>query len=180
MLYITTELDYNFFMDLMDRIIALLDLELLRITDERRSQDLPGLHTLEIKVLGQLSLFMDPTAKTLDPMATRDLDALIVGDSIALTALRSILKLNNMIYDQFSKEIWLPENSKFIPYYHTENLLVSYLDPISTLTSKAIKAKEKNRFLIRKALSVFGTRLAQEIVRYGGDLDYLKTGDLEL
>ena len=88
--------------------------------------------------------------------------------------------MNNLAYDELSKEIWLPERSTFLPYYRTESLLVSYLDPISALTSKAIKAKEKNRFLVREALRVFGGPLAQEIIRYGGDINYFENGALEL
>ena len=123
---------------------------------------------------------MDPVAKDLNPTATRDLDALIIGDSIAASVLRAILSSNGLVYDELSKEIWLPENAQFLPYYRSENLVVSYLDPISVLISKAIQAKEKNRFLIRRALKFFGESLAQEISRYGGDTSYFTSGDLEL
>jgi hypothetical protein len=99
---------------------------------------------------------------------------------VAADKLRSILKSKGLVYDELSKEIWLPDNAIFIPYYSSENLTVSYLDPISALTSKAIKAREKNRFLIRRALEVFGKALTQEITRYGGDLNYFRNGTLEL
>jgi hypothetical protein len=167
-------------MDLIQNVMALLDAELADINRERGLEDLPSLKTVEIKILGQMSLLMDPSAKDINPTATRDLDALIVGDFVAADKLRSILKSKGLVYDELSKEIWLPDNAIFIPYYSSENLTVSYLDPISALTSKAIKAREKNRFLIRRALEVFGKALTQEITRYGGDLNYFRNGTLEL
>ena len=136
-------------MDLIQNVMALLDAELADINRERGLEDLPSLKTVEIKILGQMSLLMDPSAKDINPTATRDLDALIVGDFVAADKLRSILKSKGLVYDELSKEIWLPDNAIFIPYYSSENLAVSYLDPISALTSKAIKAREKNRFLTR-------------------------------
>lgn len=157
-----------------------LDAELTRINSERGLEDLPSLKTVEIKILGQMSLLMDPSAKNINPTATRDLDALIIGDFVAANALRSILKSKGLVYDELSKEIWLPDNAQFIPYYNSDNLIVSYLDPISALTSKAIKAKEKNRFLIRRALGIFGEALALEICKYGGDINYFQSGTLEL
>jgi hypothetical protein len=167
-------------MDLIKTIFTQLDIELARITDERRAQDLPGLRALEVKVLGQMSLIMDPAGRSLNLAATRDLDALILGDSLATEALRGILKSNGMIYDELSMEVWLPDLAYFMPYHSTPNLVVSYLDPLSALTSKAVKAKEKNRFLIREALSIFGNSLEEAILRYGGEIDYFKHGDSEL
>jgi len=47
-------------MDLIQNIMALLDAELADINRERGLEDLPSLKTVEIKILGQMSLLMDP------------------------------------------------------------------------------------------------------------------------
>ncbi len=167
-------------MDIIRAIVAQVDEELSRLTDERRSEDLPGLKPLEIKVLGQMCLLMDPVGQSLNPAATRDIDALLMGDLLAVNIFRAVINSHNLVYDELSKEIWLPEAAAFIPYHSSEHLIVSYLDSISALTSKAIKAKEKNRYLIRKGLEVFGKPLEEAIVRYGGDINYFVVGKLRL
>ncbi len=167
-------------MDLIRRAIIQVDDDLSRIASERREEDLPGLKILEIKVLGQMSLLMDPLGQTLNPAATRDVDALVLGDMLAVNIFRAALKSTNLVYDELSKEIWLPDTATFLPYHSSEHLTVSYLDPVSALTSKAIKAKEKNRFLVKRGLEVFGQKLQDTIVRHGGDISYFKQSGLEL
>jgi len=75
------------------------------------------------------------------------------------------------VYDELSAEVWIPDEAEFITYYDSDDLSVCYLDPLSALTSKAVKAKEKNRPLIVKALKYYGKRLADKIREYG-DLDF--------
>ena len=116
----------------------------------------------------------------LNPIATRDFDAILRGDWFAIAALRSILSANGLVYDELSEEIWLPTFSTFIPYYRSSHLEVSYLDPLPTLTSKSIKAKEKNRFLIRDALTVLGETLEQAIIHCGGDISFFFASEGEL
>jgi hypothetical protein len=167
-------------MDIIRAIVTQVDEELSRISDERRSEDLPGLKPLEIKVLGQMSLLMDPVGQSLNPAATRDIDALLMGDLLAINIFRAVIQSHNLVYDELSKDIWLPEAAAFIPYHSSAHLIVSYVDSISALTSKAVKAKEKNRYLIRRGLEVFGKPLEESIVRYGGDINYFVVGKLGL
>lgn len=42
------------------------------------------------------------------------------------------------------------------------------------LVSKAIKAPEKNRVVIRDALDKLGEELRERIIKYGGDLEKFK------
>lgn len=167
-------------MDIIRSLITQLDAVLGADTDTRRQEGLPGLYPLEVKVLGQMSLLMDPIGIKLNPIATRDFDAILRGDWLAIAALRSILSANGLVYDELSEEIWLPKFSTFIPYHRSPHLEVSYLDPLSTLTSKAIKAKEKNRFLIRDALTVLGEPLEQAIIHCGGDISFFFASEGEL
>lgn len=167
-------------MELMKVIITEVDEKLTRRIHQHRSEELPTLKPLEIKILGQMSLMMDPIGATLNPASTRDVDALVIGDMLAVNIFREVLKSKGLVYDELSKEIWLPERATFLPFHSSEYLSVSYLDPISALTSKAVKAKEKNRFLVKRGLELFGQELQKEIVRYGGDITYFKQRRLEL
>jgi hypothetical protein len=83
-------------MDIIRAIVTQVDEELSRISDERRSEDQPGLKRLEIKVLGQMSLLMDPVGQTLNPEATRDIDALLMGDLLAINNNRTILCMTSL------------------------------------------------------------------------------------
>ncbi len=167
-------------MDILKTTFAQVDDELSRIARERRTEDLPVLKPLQIKILGQMSLLMDPVGQALNPTATRDVDALVLGDMLAVNIFRAVLKSRSLVYDELSNEIWLPDTATFLPYHSSDCLSVSYLDPVSALTSKAIKAKEKNRFLVKRGLEVFGQNLHDAIVRHGGDISYFKQRGLEL
>ena len=89
------------------------------------------------------------------------------------------LKKHGLDYDDLSTEIWLPEDAKFHPYYNSANVAVERLDVIAALTSKAIKAPEKNHTLIAIALVVYGDKLKDSILRNNGSLD-LFTGKQKL
>lgn len=137
-------------------IISSLE-RLIETTNFERSKDnLPGIQKIEIKILGQFSLIADPEASAKLPLvATRDFDALVKGDWNARTLLKIALAEFSLEYDDLSKEIWLPDEAKFIEIHDTNTLKVSYLRPLDALTSKAVKAPEKNRNLILKSLEVY-------------------------
>ena len=103
---------------------------------------------------------------------TNDLDALLTSKWGEENLFRDILKTKGLVFDELSNEIWLPQDATFIEYYESPFVKVSYLDPISALTSKAIKAKEKNKTLITNALKIYGDKLASNIKLYGGDLAF--------
>jgi hypothetical protein len=166
--------------DFITNLFVEIDAELDRATNERREEDLPGIRPLHIRVLGQLCLLMDERGLALNPAATRDMDALVVGDAPAVAIFRAVLRRRGLIYDELSSEIWLPDDALFLPSYSSKNLQVTYLDPISALTSKAIKAPEKNRFLVRRGIELFGESLERSIARYGGNISYFRGGRLSL
>lgn len=160
-------------MKLVDQIIKELEVRLDAANKEREEMGAAPFKKSEITVLGQMSLMMDKEASKLLPLAaTADLDALIKGDSIARTQLQSIIKAKGLVLDDLSTEVWIPKGAKFIKYYDSDLLKVSYLDPLSALTSKAIKAKEKNRVLITEALKHYGDKLKSKITENGGSIDY--------
>lgn len=137
---------------IINRIEKLIELS----NQERFKDDLPFLEKIEISILGQFSLFADNEAsKKLTLVATRDFDAILKGDWSARTILKIALSEFNLEYDDLSKEIWIPDDAIFIDLHNTKQLKVSYLSPIDALTSKAIKAPEKNKNLINESLKIF-------------------------
>jgi hypothetical protein len=90
---------------------------------------------------------MDERGLALNPAATRDMDALVVGDALAVAIFRAVLRRRGLIDDELSSEIWLPDDALFLPSYSSKNLQVTYLDPISALTvSIALKLPKTHRF----------------------------------
>lgn len=161
------------FMKIIDHIVHELELRLKAINQEREAVGVPPCKKAEIAVLGQMSLLMDKSAsKALPLAATMDIDALIKGDETARQELLIIIKTKGLVLDDLSSEIWLPKDAAFIEYYDSHLLRVTYLDPISALTSKAVKAREKNRVLIKTALAHYGAELQNKIESNGGDVAY--------
>lgn len=160
-------------MKLIDKIISDLEEE-LRLRREDLGEDFLS-NKIEIQMLGQMSLMMNRDIATKMTLAhTYDVDALLKGRTGEVQVFRKVVKSNGLAFDELSKEIWVPKDAKFLEYYDSPYVKVTYLDPISALTSKAIKAKEKNRILIRNALKIFGDTLASRITSNGGDVEYFK------
>jgi len=74
-------------------------------------------------------------------------------DSVVKKELTSILKKYGLIYDGDSKLIWIPPGAKFEILFDLKNVVVKSIDPESALVSKAVKAPEKNKQLIREAIA---------------------------
>lgn len=165
-------------MKLFDEIIKELEILLERENLERLEMGSSPAKKSVITVLGQMSLLLDRLASTSLPlMATVDIDALIQGDDAARQYLINIIKLKGLVLDNLSSEIWIPDDAVFLDYYDSNLIKINYIDPISALTSKAIKAKEKNRYLIKHALSYYGDTLKNKILFYGGDINYFITDE---
>lgn len=160
-------------MGLIDDVIQELEKRIADDNAERIRLGGAPRRKASIKILGQMSLQMNQELTDKLLLArTADVDALLTGDPTVRTDLKEILNKKSMTYDDLSGEVWLPDDSVFHSYYDSPQLNVSYLDAVSALTSKAVKAKEKNRFLVRDALKIYGDRLAEQIRKYGGDVEY--------
>jgi len=163
---------------LIDEILAELERSLKKINRQRDRDGVPALRKIEIRLLGQFSLLVDRKVSGKIPLAaTRDLDALIKAEFIVERELKTILEKKGLVLDDLSGEIWVPDEGQFIVYYESPMIRCVYLDPVSVLVSKAIKAKEKNRFLIRDAIAVFGEGLVKLIRKYGGNPEYFIQDD---
>src|ERR1700678_2491105 len=103
---------------------------------------------------------------------TADVDAFLKMDWSVKEEMKKLLAETGLIYDEDSPWIWIPKGAAFEPLLALPNLTVLILDPESALVSKAVKAPEKNKALIREALASgkFKT-LADRIVKAGGKLE---------
>lgn len=156
----------------MDKIIQELEEE-FRTYSKDLGDDLAKELLIEVQVLGQTSLLMNKEISSkISLTRTNDLDALVKSRSLELVIFRKVLKGNGLVLDELSSDIWIPKDASFEPYYESSSIKVSYLDPLSALVSKAVKAKEKNRILIAEALEVLGESLASKIRSHGGDVGY--------
>ncbi len=126
----------------------------------------------QIIILGQSSLLSQPALTAFLSLAqTGDLDALLRADSFVKKQLELLLSKHGLIYDEDSPLIFVPKNSRFTLFLDLPLLEVKIIDPESALVSKAVKAPEKNKQLIRQAIaSEEYSALVDRIIENGGKL----------
>lgn len=152
-----------------------LDHEVLQLNIERDAQSLPHYPSAKIQILGQMSLVLNTDlVSQLSLFATQDVDAIIKGEWIVTSLFKRALEKRALQLDFLSSEIWLPPDAKYIPIFSGKCVECEILDPISALTSKAIKAPQKNHNLILDALKFYGSKLEENIKIYGGDPEEFK------
>jgi hypothetical protein len=117
-------------------------------------------------------LVHEGAAAILNLTQTADLDAALTMDYSVKEELKSLLRNKGYIYDEDSNLIWIPEGAEFLPFLELNNVLVESIDPESALVSKAVKAPDKNRQLIRQAIASnqFPT-LVDRILKNNGKLE---------
>ncbi len=127
----------------------------------------------EIKLLGQMSLLVNKEVSALIELnATYDVDTYIKAEYWVEKKFEELLQEKNFFLDKDSKLIWMPKETKYLPFFKGKHLEVFIADPLYCLASKAVKAKEKNKQLIIQALFEYGEELEALIKKYDGDLDY--------
>lgn len=155
------------------KILKDLETHIVALNKERALESLRMVPLVEIVLLGQMSLLINPEINTsLNLVATRDVDALLKAEWSIKKRFLEILKHYGFEYDELSSEIWLPKETTFSTFYDSDYLVCKRIDPLYALVSKAVKAPEKNRILIRAALAKYGEELALLIRKYEGDLEY--------
>ncbi len=156
-----------------DQILAKLEQEIESLNLARRNDGGFRLPKAKITLLGQFSLLANPKISALLRIpATMDVDAKIEAEWIIKDAFKKILKKDGLEYDEDSGLIWIPPNSTFELLHDSLQVECKSISPIYGLLSKAIKAKEKNRILVRDAIALFGEEFVKLIVMYGGDPEY--------
>lgn len=153
------------FKELNDRIV--------RINQERTSEGGRTVPRAKVQLLGQISLLINEKAAMVLSLAqTGDMDAFLRMEHVVRKELDELLEKRGLVYDQDSHLIWIPPKSKFELLFDFEHVLVESIDPESALVSKAVKAPEKNKQLIREAIASDGfPELVDRILENGGQLE---------
>lgn len=152
-----------------------LDSQIVSVNKERHNEGLPGIERAQIKVLGQMALILNEEISQRIPLfSTQDVDALVQGEWIVTSIFKTLLENNGLQFDFLSTEIWIPDGATYHTIFSGQSLDCEILDPISVLVSKAIKAPEKNRILVRQALTIYGNLLEEKIIENKGDVEFFK------
>lgn len=157
----------------LEGIFSELNNRIEDINSERINSGIPALARAEVQILGQMSLLANEKISIFLSLAqTADLDALLKMDSVIKKELVKILKAYGLIYDEDSPLVWKPKGTKFELLFDFKNVVVTNIDAESALVSKAVKAPEKNKQLIREAI-VSGKfpNLISRIEANGGKLE---------
>lgn len=140
---------------------------------DRRESGTPTISKSEVTILGQTSLLVQPEITHVLSLAqTGDLDARLKVENFVKQKLKEILPKHGLLYDEDSPLIFIPKGSHLSFFLELKNLVVFVIDPESALVSKAVKAPDKNRQLIREAIAAgIFPKLIERILAEGGDLD---------
>lgn len=128
----------------------------------------------EVIIFGQMSLMLNDSAATnLNLIQTADMDAKLQMDYFIKNKLLGLLEANGLVYDEDSHLVWIPENAEVIDLFKFKNIEVKVIDAESTLVSKAIHAPQKNKQLIRQAItSGKFPDLPDRIIEHKGKIDF--------
>ncbi|MEK6706040.1 MAG: hypothetical protein AABZ06_09645 [Bdellovibrionota bacterium] len=157
----------------LERIFRDLDKRIAEINFERRTEGLRLFSKTKVRLLGQTSLMANDRISAMFSLAqTADLDAVLKMDDLLKNEFTKLLIREGLVYDEDSYLIWIPHGAKFERLFDFENVGVETIDPESALVSKAVKAPEKNKQLIREAIASdeFPT-LVDRILANGGKLE---------
>ncbi len=159
--------------EVLKKVFKELDERITAENFERQETGALKIAKAEIIILGQISLLAQPElTMQLDLAATGDLDAKMECDYFVKAELEKILPKYKLTYDHDSGLIFIPKSSQFHQLGEYVNLSVKVIDPESALVSKAVKAPEKNKYLIRSALASKNfSCLADRILEEGGKLE---------
>lgn len=157
----------------LEELFTELNVRVEKIDLERRGEGLLPVPRAKVQLLGQMSpLANDKVSPILSLAQTGDLDAFLVMDHIVKVELGKILKKHGLIYDEDSSLIWIPPGAQFESLFDLDHVVVESIDPESALVSKAIKAPEKNKQLIREAIASDAfPALVDRILENGGKLE---------
>ncbi len=151
-----------------------LDTRIEAVNHKRTKEGVMPLPRAEVILLGQMSLLANERVSMLLTLAqTADMDALLTMDAVLKEELRKVLKKHGMVYDEDSHLVWVPKGATFGKLFAFKNVIVKAIDPESALVSKAVKAPDKNKQLIREAIALGKfPHLVDRIEKNGGNLEF--------
>jgi len=158
---------------LLATLFADLNQRVLDINVERINEGTIPIPKSQVRLLGQISLMShERVSAYLSLVQTNDLDALLQMEYVVKVEFKKLLNELGLIYDEDSYLIWIPPGARFDPLFNLETVEVHIIDAESALVSKAVKAPEKNKQLIREAIaSGQFSKLLDRILASGGKLE---------
>jgi hypothetical protein len=144
------------------------------VREERdaRAAGLAPIKACEFKIVGQTALLH--SALQLSLAATADVDVFTDAHFVVKAKLNELLQAIGLELDPLSDEIWMPEETRYDALFSGTLVKAAYAQAIYVLVSKACKAPEKNRTLLRAYLA---GDPSEDFVRlchkYGADLSRL-------
>jgi hypothetical protein len=84
-----------------------------------------------------------------------------------------LLEKENKFLDEFSDEIWMPEETEYLDFFSGRNFNAYIAKEEYVLISKALKAPDKNKLLVMEYISKGADKLFWELAKKYK----LKTGD---
>jgi hypothetical protein len=159
--------------DQLERLFMELNTRIERLNRVRRDKGLLSTPKSKVQILGQMSLLANEKVSLLLSLAqTGDFDAFLRMDHAVKIELLQLLKREHLIYDEDSSLVWIPPRARFELMLDLNHVLVELINPESALVSKAVKAPEKNKQLIREAITsgAFPT-LVDRILENDGKLE---------
>ena len=145
------------------KIFEKLDQEIMNLNEEFRAEGSSEIPKFHIKILGQSALIESNIALALN--STIDIDAYADFIWVAREKFCEILKENNLVFDELSNEIWMPDETKYISLYEGQFVNGFYAEPEYVLLSKALKAPEKNKNLIVQYISIGPTQIFLDLCK---------------
>lgn len=159
--------------ELLKSVFSELNEKVEILNQERAESGSRLISKAKVKLLGQMSLIANESVSAILELAqTGDLDAMLDMEHSVKKALQALLLRHGLVYDEDSVLIWIPSGARFECLFDFEHIEVNVIDPESALVSKAVKAPEKNKRLIRQAIMTGAfPSLVDRIIANGGDLN---------
>ena len=132
-----------------------LDAFIVAQSKQAEEEGLPQPRPCKIRLLGQMALFEADLG--LDLVATEDVDVKANYSHEVQQEFERLLQMKGLKLDPVGYEAWMPKETKYKAVF--DGRFVSFLiaEPEAVLISKALKAPEKNKNLIRAFIALGGS-----------------------
>jgi hypothetical protein len=157
----------------LEEVFEKLDGWMLETNADYASQSLPLLRPIIIRIIGQTAL-LEANVK-LPLAATQDVDAVARwSDDAVRRKLCELLEARGKMLDPLAHEAWMPEDTRYMPFFSGRLVTAQLAMPEYVLISKAKTAPAKNRVLLTDYLAAGPSPLFLQLARrYAIDLEAL-------
>lgn len=156
---------------MLKEVFKTLDLWLEQENAHAAEERLPTFKKSTFKILGQTALL--EASLDMEINATVDVDALSTATHVIIAKFSELLTQVGMTLDPLSDQIWMPEETRFIEFFHGKWVHALRAEPVHILISKALKAAEKNKSLVIQYLTKNPPREFFDLCqKYGVNLDF--------